>query len=186
MGHDCFLPHNYQLIIHVIHSNDTTTDVIEKASLNKIRRIQGVQGRKWILRMNTTKGKSIGRRKCRMLRLQTYSLKQWFLHYVGSRRTVNHIKLFWRTSCTKLKIYFRLWIKISTTGFILILKIFFHNPGTPSHLLRCTDWESLVERVACSTGDSASIIPSNDSLTDVVEKVSVSKIISVKHTGCSI
>jgi hypothetical protein len=33
------------------------------------------------------------------------SLGQWFLNFFGSRRTVKHIKNFWRTTCTKLKIY---------------------------------------------------------------------------------
>jgi hypothetical protein len=33
------------------------------------------------------------------------TLEQWFSNFFGSRRTVKHIKIFWSTSCTKLKIY---------------------------------------------------------------------------------
>jgi hypothetical protein len=33
------------------------------------------------------------------------NIEQWFSNFFGSRRTAEHIKIFWRTSCAKLKIY---------------------------------------------------------------------------------
>jgi hypothetical protein len=35
------------------------------------------------------------------------TLEKWFSNFFGSRRTVKHIQIFWRTSCTKFKIFSR-------------------------------------------------------------------------------
>jgi hypothetical protein len=40
---------------------------------------------------------------------QIVSLDRWFSNFFGSRRTVKHIKIFWRTSYTKLKIYIHIF-----------------------------------------------------------------------------
>jgi hypothetical protein len=73
-------------------------------------------------------------------------LEQWFSNFLGWRCTVKHTKIFWRTLCTKLKIYeYMKKIKIMdvinlyANGFLLIFKIYFHHiHGTPCHFLRCT------------------------------------------------
>jgi hypothetical protein len=39
------------------------------------------------------------------LRLTNVCLDQWVSNFFSSRRTVKHIQIFWRTLCTKLKIY---------------------------------------------------------------------------------
>jgi hypothetical protein len=78
--------------------------------------------------------------------LTSISVVLWLSWFAADCITYKHFLGYFMYKIKNILICFKLWIKIyMQMGFFSFFKIYFHNiRGIPSHLLRCTIWESVI------------------------------------------